>query len=239
MTGELAPGFRAGNRLLDALPIEERSRIAERVEEVSLELREPLCNSGDRIDSVYFPLRSVVSLLTRLRGTPGVEVATIGNEGIVGISLSWGAMTLNPAEFLQVQVPGLALRMDAEAFVAELRESQGMASVVRRYTQAFVSQLSQQVACNGLHSIEERCARWMLLTHDRVGADEFPLTQEYLAQMLGVRRPSVTVVARSLQQAGLIHYRRGRVRVTDRAGLENASCECYRVLREAFDRLIP
>jgi CRP-like cAMP-binding protein len=200
---------------------------------------ETLFHPGDRIDSVYFPLHSVVSVLTRAQGTNGVEVATIGNEGLVGISLSWGAGELNPADFVQVQLPGPALRMPASAFISELANGSGLARIVRRYTQAFVSQLTQQVACNGLHSIEERCARWMLLTHDRVGTDEFPLTQEFLAQMLGVRRASVTVVAGVLQQAGFIHYRRGRVAVTNRSGLESASCECYSVLREVFDRLVP
>lgn len=229
----------AGNRLLDSLTVTKRSRIAIGVDEVSLQLREPLCESGDRIDSVYFPLDSVVSLLTRAEGTPGVEIATIGNEGLVGVSLSWGADRLNPAEFFQVQVPGRALRLDAELFSRELSYGDGLSRIVQRYTQAFVSQLSQQVACNGLHLIEERCARWMLLTHDRVGADEFPLTQAFLAQMLGVRRASVTVVAGMLQQAGFIRYYRGHVLVTDREGLENASCECYRVLREVFDRLLP
>ncbi len=238
MPSERTPTLRGGNRLLDSLTTDERRRVAEEVEEVRLELKEQLCNSGERIDSVYFPLGSVVSLLTRVEGTPGVEVATIGSEGLVGVSLSWGAATLNPADLLQVQVPGPALRMDAEVFTAELARGEGLASIVQRYTQAFVSQLSQQVACNGLHSIQERCARWLLLTHDRVGADEFPLTQEFLAQMLGVRRASVTVVAGALQQAGFIRYGRGRVRVADRAGLEQASCDCYWVLREVFDRLI-
>jgi CRP-like cAMP-binding protein len=199
---------------------------------------EPPCDAGARIDSVYFPLQSVVSLLTRAKGTTGVEVATIGNEGLVGISLSWGAATLNPSEFFQVQVPGPALRLNADAFTLELARRAGLANIVQRYTQAFVSQLSQQVACNGLHSIEQRCARWMLGTHDRVGSDDFPLTQEFLAQMLGVRRASVTGVAGFLQQAGFIRYRRGRVTVTDRPGLEGASCECYASLREVFDRLI-
>jgi CRP-like cAMP-binding protein len=129
--------------------------------------------------------------------------------------------------------------MDAEVFVRDFSQGNGLTDVVHRYTQAFVSQLSQQVACNGLHSIEERCARWLLLTHDRVGSNDFPMTQEFLAQMLGVRRPSVTVVAGILQQAGFIRYRRGMVQITDRRGLEEASCECYRVLREVFDRLIP
>jgi len=228
-----------GNRLLDLLAESDRRRLAEEVEVVRLKLMETLYGAGESIDSVYFPLQSVVSVLTRAQGTSGVEVATIGNEGLVGLSLSWGAAKLNPAEFLQVQVPGPALRMPAEAFAAELARGSGLADVVRRYTQAFVSQLMQQVACNGLHSIEERCARWMLLTHDRVGADEFPLTQEFLAQMLGVRRASVTFVAGSLQQAGFIRYRRGRVTVTNRAGLENTACECYSVLQEVFERLVP
>jgi CRP-like cAMP-binding protein len=200
-------------------------------------MKQRLCEAGGRIDSVYFPLSAVVSMLNGAGG--GVEIATIGNEGLVGVSLSWDATTLNPAELLQVQVPGLALRMAAETFMTELSAANGLTKVVHRYTQAFVSQLSQQVACNGLHSIEERCARWLLLTHDRVGTDEFPLTQEFLAQMLGVRRPSVTIVAGTLQQAGFIRYSRGMVTITDRTGLEGSSCECYGVLREVFDRLIP
>jgi CRP-like cAMP-binding protein len=228
-----------GNRLLDSLDDEDRRRLTRDVEAVRFKLMDTLFDTGDSIDHVYFPLQSVVSILTRAQGTSGVEVATIGNEGLVGISLAWGAAELNPSEVLQVQVPGPALRMPAGTFTAELARDAGLAGVVRRYTQAFVRQLMQQVACNGLHSIEQRCARWMLLTHDRVGSDEFPLTQEFLAQMLGVRRASVTVVAGILQQSGFIRYRRGRVTVTDRAGLEGAACECYAVLREVFERLVP
>jgi CRP-like cAMP-binding protein len=197
---------------------------------------ETVYDAGESIENVYFPLQSAVSILARVQGTNGVEVAAIGNEGLVGISLAWGTAELSPAEMLQVQIPGPALRMPAATFAAELARDSGFAAVVRRYIQTFVSQLMQQVACNGLHSIEQRCARWMLLTHDRVGADEFPLTQEFLARMLGVRRASVTVVAGTLQQAGFIRYRRGRVTVTDRGGLEGASCECYAVLREVFER---
>jgi CRP-like cAMP-binding protein len=239
MPTESSFASRTGNRLLDSLPSDDFEAISGALEEVQLELREPLCESGARIESVYFPVHSVVSLLARVEGSPGVEVATIGNEGLVGVSLSWGAAILNPAEFLQVQVPGAALRMGADDFLAALGNDAGLASVVRRYTQALFSQLSQQVACNGLHSVEERCARWMLLTHDRVDTDEFPLTQEFLAQMLGVRRASVSLVASILQQAGFIRYTRGRVVVLDRAGLENASCQCYQILREVFDRLLP
>jgi CRP-like cAMP-binding protein len=229
----------AGNRLLDSLDDDDRRRLTHEVEAVRFKLMENLYVAGEGIDHVYFPLQSAVSILTRAHGTSGVEVATVGNEGVVGLSLAWGAAQLNPAEVLRVQVPGPALRMPAAAFTAELARDAGLAGVVRRYTQAFVTQLMQQVACNGLHSIEERCARWMLLTHDRIGADEFPLTHELLAQMLGVRRASVTVVAGTLQNAGFIHYRRGRVTVTDRAGLEGVACECYGVLRGVFERVVP
>jgi CRP-like cAMP-binding protein len=153
-------------------------------------------------------------------------------------ALSRGIDTFNPREFVQCQVPGDALVMDAQTFANKVSEGGDLTWLVHRYTQAFVTQISQQVACNGLHSIEERCARWMLLTHDRVGSDEFPLTQEFLAQMLGVRRPSVTLVAGILQQAGFIRFRRGRITVTDRRGLEGAACDCYQVLREVFHRLV-
>jgi CRP-like cAMP-binding protein len=239
MTPQRPMTWPSGNRLLDSLVPDERIRVGRELEEVSLRLKEPICAPGERMESVYFPSQAVVSVLARVQGTPGVEVATIGREGLVGVSLSWEATTLNPAELLQVQVPGTALRMEAEVFVAELAQNAGLARMVRSYTQAFVSQLCQQVACNGLHSIQERCARWMLLTHDRVAADEFPLTQGFLAQMLGVRRASVSAVAGALQEAGFIRYSRGRVIVLDRTGLEDASCECYQVLREVFDRLIP
>jgi hypothetical protein len=203
-----------------------------------LELRDQLLEQGKRIYSVYFPLTAVASLLNLVEGTAGVEIATIGNEGLLGLSLSWGIDTLNPREFVQCQVPGDALVMDAEIFASKVSEGGELTWLVHRYTQAFVTQVGQQVACNGLHSIEERCARWMLLTQDRVGSDEFPLTQEFLAQMLGVRRPSVTIVAGILQEAGFIRFRRGRITITDRRGLEGATCDCYGVLREVFDRLV-
>jgi CRP-like cAMP-binding protein len=227
-----------GNRLLDSLPAADRADLAPHLEHERLELKDLLLEQGKRIYSVYFPLTAVASLLNLVEDTSGVEIATVGNEGLVGLSISWGIDTLNPREFIQCQVPGDVLVMDAEIFASKVAAGGELTWLVHRYTQAFVSQIGQQVACNGLHSIEERCARWMLLTHDRVGSDEFPLTQEFLAQMLGVRRPSVTLVAGILQQAGFIRFRRGRIRVTDRRGLEGASCDCYRVLREVFDRLV-
>ena len=227
-----------GNRLIDALPPDERAELARDLESERLELKQLLLEPGKRIDQVYFPLTAVASVLNLVEDTDGVEMATIGNEGLVGLPLFWGINTSNPRELAQCQVPGEALVMAAETFSSKASEGGAFSGVVGRYTQAFVTQLGQQVACNGLHTIEERCARWMLLTADRVGVDEFPLTQEFLAQMLGARRPSVTVVAGILQQAGLIRTRRGRVQITDRLGLERAACECYGVLREVFDRLL-
>jgi CRP-like cAMP-binding protein len=227
-----------GNRLLDSLSPTWQADLAPHLERVRLELKELLFEAGKRIDSVYFPVTAVASLLNLVEDTSGVEIATIGNEGLVGLSVSWGIDTFNPREFVQCQVPGDALVMDAETFASKVAAGGELTWLVHRYTQAFVTQIGQQVACNGLHSIEERCARWMLLTHDRVGSDEFPLTQEFLAQMLGVRRPSVTVVAGILQQAGFIRFHRGRITITDRRGLEGASCGCYGVLREVFDRLV-
>lgn len=203
-----------------------------------LDLKEQVHVPGGRIDSVYFPLDAVASLLNLVEDEGGVEVATIGNEGLVGLPVSWGAGYANSRELVQVQVPGEVLRMDADVFGAEIAGQGSLSSVVQRYTQAFFAQLTQQVACNGLHSIQERCARWLLLTHDRVGSDEFPLTQEFLAQMLGARRPTVSTAAGILSQAGFIRYRRGRLTVTDREGLESASCECYAVVRDVFDRLL-
>jgi len=228
-----------GNRLLDSLAENDRRRLAEEVEVVRLKLMETLYGAGESIDSVYFPLQSVVSVLTRAQGTSGVEVATIGNEGLVGLSRSWGAAELNPAEFLQVQVPGPALRMPAEAFGAELARGSGLADVVRRYTQAFVSQLMQQVACNGLHSIEERCARWMLLTHDRVGCRRVP-TYPGISRA-DARRPTClgNIRRRIAPASRLYSLPPRRVTVTNREGLENTACECYSVLQEVFERLVP
>ena len=167
-----------------------------------------------------------------------IEIATVGNEGLIGVPVFLGAESMGARELYQVQVPGQALAMDIKTFV-EITGRDPIRGVIQRYAQALFSQVTQQVACNGLHSVEERCSRWMLLTHDRVGADDFPLTQEFLAQMLGVRRASVSVAAGILQKAGFIRYSRGRITVLDRDGLESSSCECYAIIRAEFDRLLP
>ncbi len=232
-------GARRSNRLLGALPAEDYARLNEQLQRRDVEQKQDMGGAGQRIDEVHFPVDAVVSILTRMDDGPSVEIATIGNEGVVGLTVAWGGDAMNPREIATVQAPGEVESMDAGAFRAELQRQGALASLIERYTLAFFSQVSQQVACNGLHSVEQRCARWLLLTHDRVGVDEFPMTHEFLAQMLGVRRASVTVTAGILQRAGFVEFRRGRVTVVDRDGLEGSACECYGVTREVYDRLLP
>ncbi len=226
------------NRLLSALPAADRKRLAPHVHPEQVELKQVLFEPGKRIDCVYFPATAVVSILTTMDDGTGVEIATVGNEGMVGVPLFLGSDFMPVREFSQAQVPGEVMRMDAELFGAEMATRGSLHHVMQRYVLAFFSQTSQQVACNSLHTIEERCSRWLLLTHDRVGSDEFPLTQEFLSEMLGVRRASVTVVAGILAKAGFIRFRQGRMTIVDRAGLEESSCECYRITRAEFDRLL-
>jgi CRP-like cAMP-binding protein len=229
---------RVGNRLLDALPPQEYQRLLGDTTAVTFRIKDVLLTPGKAIDTVYFPRGAVISLLTTMDDGSSIEIATIGNEGFVGVPVFLGAQAMGARDLYQVQVPGLAVAMDAQVFLAAARRD-ALRGLVERYAQALFTQVTQQVACNGLHSVEERCSRWMLLTHDRVGSNDFPLTQEFLAQMLGVRRASVTVAAGALQHAGFISYQRGRVTIIDREGLEDASCECYRIIRGEFDRLLP
>ena len=227
------------NRLLKALPEEDYQRLHAHLRPHAVKQKQDMGEAGQRIAEVHFPVDAVVSILTRMDEGPSVEIATIGNEGVVGLTVAWGSEAMNPRELATVQAPGEVVSLDAGTFRAELHRQGALASLIERYTLAFFSQVSQQVACNGLHSVEQRCARWLLLTHDRVGTDEFPMTHEFLAQMLGVRRASVTVTAGILQRAGFVEFSRGRVAVVDRPGLESAACECYAVTREVYDRLLP
>jgi len=227
------------NRLLKALPEEDYQRLLAHLRPHAVKQKQDMGEAGQRIAEVHFPVDAVVSILTRMDEGPSVEIATIGNEGVVGLTVAWGSEAMNPRELATVQAQGEVVSMDAGTFRAELHRQGALASLIERYTLAFFSQVSQQVACNGLHSVEQRCARWLLLTHDRVGTDEFPMTHEFLAQMLGVRRASVTVTAGILQRAGFVEFSRGRVAVVDRPGLESAACECYAVTREVYDRLLP
>lgn len=225
---------RIGNRLLDQLDRSETELIFQAGALVTLSPREWLITSGGPIASVYFPLDAVISLLTRANGHGDIEVVTVGNEGLVGLPRAWGVTDLDPLDAAQVLFPGRALRIDAERFQSWIRAEPAAAEVVASYTSDFVLQLRQQVVCSGLHSIEQRIARWILSAEDKLGRDQFPVTQEFLAQMLGVRRPSVTTAARHLQLRGCIDYRRGQLRVLDRAALERESCDCYQVVRTLF-----
>ncbi len=224
------------NRLLASLPRSEYRRLLPHLVRVSLPLREILYEANGPIPHVFFPLNGVVSLVIVMDGGFSLEVGTIGNEGMVGTPVFLGSDS-SPTRAIS-QVPGEALRMETKVFENEMKLGGPLYRLVQRYTQAMINQISQSTVCNHRHSVEKRMCRWLLMSHDRVGIDEFLLTQEFLAQMLGVRRPTVTAVAGILQKAGLISYHRGRLTVLDRKGLEAASCECYEVVAKELDRLL-
>lgn len=232
-TGDVATA--GENRILTALPSSDRRDVFGLVRNVSLPVKTVLFEPGAPIDALYFPIDGVISLVTPLHDGAIVEVATIGNEGIVGVPLV-------PLSGLAVraisQVAGHSLRIEATAFVSLMQRSTAFQTLVDRYTQALFGQISQAAACNRLHSSEERLSRWLLMSHDRVGADQFMITQEFLGQMLGARRSTVSVSAGILQRAGLIHYVRGRVTIVDRPGLEAVSCECYAVIKAELERVV-
>jgi CRP-like cAMP-binding protein len=226
------------NRLLAALPPDEYRRLEPELTSVPLPHHTVLEPVGGPIERIYFPWDGVCSFTTTMRDGRMVEVGTIGNEGVVGIAAYFGGRL--PDTETIVQVPGEgATMMRAGTFLAEMERRGGLYQLVRRYSQALLALMAQSVACNALHDMDQRCARWLLMTHDRVEADTLLLTQEYLAAMLGVRRPTVTLVAKRLQANGLIDYRRGRIVIKDRPGLARLSCECYAVVRSQFERLIP
>ena len=225
------------NQLLRALPPDEYARLVQHLESVELSAKLVLWRPEAPIHSVYFPRTAVMSLLTPLGDEASVEAATIGREGIVGTPVVLGVRTTGIETV--VQVAGTAARMEAERFADLLRTSGGeLLPLLLRHAQALYEQTAQSVACNRRHEINERCARWLLMTHDRVGSDEFGLTHKFLALMLGVRRAGVTVALGTLQRAGLIHSRRGAIAVLDRQGLEAASCECYGVVRRKYEQLL-
>ena len=229
--------FLQQNRLLRALSPATVHSLLLTLQPVALRLRETLITGGEPIGALYFPLDSVVSVISTLADGTTLEVGTIGNEGMVGLPRFLHANSMPFTAF--VQVPGAALRMAVEVFDQAVAEGGSeFVGVLARYTQTWCTQLGQHAACNRLHPVGARCARWLLQTQDRVGRAELPLTQEFLASMLGVRRTSVTDVARQLQHQGLIRYQRGLIHVLDRPGLEAASCECYNVITRETDRLL-
>jgi CRP-like cAMP-binding protein len=224
------------NSLLRALPDDEYARLFSSLEPVRLDVRQVLYEPEEPIDHVYFPETGVVSLLALDDSAGAVEVGTIGNEGMTGLAVFHGLESTPQQCF--AQVAGDAVRLPAAVFSREVAQLPHFRARVHRYAHCFFNDVAQSVACNQLHSIQQRCARWLLMTHDRVSGNEFLLTQQFLSFMLGTRRASVSVAAKSLQRRGLITYSRGKVRVLDRDGLEAASCACYRITRAAYDDLL-
>jgi CRP-like cAMP-binding protein len=224
------------NRLLGLLPPGDYKRLRLHLHRIPLEYRKSLYRANKPIEFVYFIETGVGSLVNTMLNGQAAEVGTIGNEGVVGLPVVLGDDRAPTSVY--VQVPGAGLRMEASLFKKELARSASMRAVMLRYTHAFFNQVAQSAACNHFHSLQQRCCRWLLMTHDRMHSDEFLLTQEFLAMMLGVQRTGVTAAAGALQRAGLIRYKRGNVTIIDRRGLLRRSCECYGVSKREFDRLL-
>jgi len=228
------PAAPHGNRLLARLAPDEYQRLLPHLKLVPLEIKHVVYEARSSIDYAYFPIRGVVAALTVMEDGRAIEVATIGDEGMVGLPLLVGATTGNR---VIVQVPGEALRMAADALGEEVSRDSALRRLLILYHTAFLVQVSQAVACNGLHSVHQRCCRWLLMTQDRAHSDAFPMTHEFLAEMLGVRRSTVSEVLEPFQEEGLIRCSRGKCTVLDREGLKTGACECYRRINEEFARL--
>ena len=227
--------LRTRNRLLAALPREEYARLAPRLEPVALELSRVLFRPEEEISHVYFPAKAIVSLLTDLEDGTGMEVGLVGWEGMVGVSAVLGGSETKVAT---VQGAGEALRLRVEALREEFGRGGVLQAQLLRYTHALMTQISQTVVCNVRHNLDGRLARWLLMYHDRRESDEFSLTHEFMANMLGVRRAGVTEVATRLKERGFIRYSRGHIAILDRAGLEQFACECYPAVKEKFEELL-
>jgi CRP-like cAMP-binding protein len=223
------------NRLLASLPDEEFERLRPHLVPIVLGYKCPLYEANAPIDFVHFLETGVASLVNTMMNGDAAEVGSIGNEGFVGVPILFGDK--EAATSVYMQVGGAGLKMKANLFRAELQRSISMQKVMLHYAHAFFNQIAQTAACNTLHLLEQRCCRWLLMTQDRMQSRDFPLTQEFLAMMLGVRRAGVTDAANALKRAGLIDYTRGRVSILDRAGMEKRTCECYGVTKREFDRL--
>jgi CRP-like cAMP-binding protein len=221
------------NRILSLLPREEVERLAPCLEPAKLEFKQMLQKAGAPMDHVYFPLSGVASRLACTEGEMPVEVATIGHEGLVGVCGVLGADKASAS--VTVQVPGEALRMKVSDLRVQAYPDSTIMRVIHRYMAAFLMQITQSVACNTFHSVEKRFCRWLLMAQDGTRSDRFPMTQDLIAEVLGVRRASVSDAARRLQAAGLIRYVHGKIAILDRPALESASCECYEIVKRGYD----
>jgi len=227
----------AQNRLLAALLPDEHDRIFPNLELVPMPLGHVVCESGLEMRHVYFPTTSIVSLLYVMEDGSSAEIAVVGNEGIVGISLFMGGETTTSRAV--VQSAGHAYRLRGQSIKDSFLRAGTMQRLLLCYTQALLTQMAQTAVCNRHHSIDQQLCRWLLISLDRLPSNVLVMTQELIANMLGVRREGVTEAAGKLQRAGLIHYNRGKITVLDRPGLERRVCECYQVVKTEFDRLIP
>ena len=233
----MTPGDPRQNRLLAALPDAEWARWLPELEPVDMPLGRVLYESGGKLTHVYFPTTSIVSLLYTTEDGGSAEIAMVGNEGIVGISLFMGGESTTSRAV--VQSAGKAVRLRAQLLMQEFNRAGPVLHLLLRYTQALLTQMAQTAVCNRHHSLDQQLCRWLLLSIDRRDTDDLATTQELIAQMLGVRREGVTEAAGKLQQAGLIRYRRGHITVLDRPGLEARTCECYAAVKAEYARLLP
>jgi CRP-like cAMP-binding protein len=224
------------NRLLATLPSEELDRFHSNLHPVTLSSRQVLHAAGAPIEDLYFPEEGLGSVLTNMANGSTIEVGMIGMEGVIGVSALLGAEV--SVQMVLVQIPGTALRMSASRCRAIFDHSAAFRAAVLRFTEAILNVSAQTAACNRLHSVEQRCARWLLMASDRIGSKTMPMTHEFLASMLGVRRAGVTTTAGDLQRSGLIRYHPGQLTIIDRDGLESSACECYRIDHDQLDRLL-
>jgi CRP-like cAMP-binding protein len=225
------------NHLLAALPIKDFERILPKLKLVPMVLGDVLYESGSRLRNVYFPTTTIVSLLYMLADGASAEIAVVGNEGMIGVSLFMGGETTTNRAV--VQSAGHAYRLPSQVLKDEFTRAGAMQHLLLRYTQALITQMAQTAVCNRHHTVDQQLCRWLLLSLDRLSSNDLVMTQELIANMLGVRREGVTEAAGRLQHVGLIHYSRGRITVLDRPGLEARSCECYAVVKTETDRLLP
>jgi len=230
------------NHLLAALPEDEYARLLPKLERIPMPLGQVLYESGEQMRYVYFPTDSIVSLLYVMEDGASAEIAVVGNEGLVGVSLFMGGQT-TPSRAI-VQSTGQAYRLKAQLLKDEFnrfggRRAGALHNLLMRYTQALLTQMAQTAVCNRHHTLDQQFCRWLLLSFDRLPSSELVMTQELIANMLGVRREGVTEAAGNVQRAGLIEYHRGRITLLDRPGLEARTCECYAVVKKEFDRLLP
>jgi CRP-like cAMP-binding protein len=226
-----------GNCLLDALSPELYEKLAPNLKRVSLKQGEILHHPGETIEDLYFPIDCALSITITMSDGSTAEAGLVGRREAIGINAVMGGRETTQTEYI-VQIAGSAIKIDARILLEEFDRNKELRDVLLRFTQALIAQISQTTACNSLHTLEQRLPRWLLEAQDRVNSNELKLTQEFLSEMLGVRRAGVTQTAQKLQENGLIKYHRGRVQILDQGGLEEAACECFGTVKEEYDRLL-